>query len=608
MAVIFLRFLCALFIFMPVDFCSSTSAITYNAKIIGLEKFPELASAAKNLSPLLSHETDIPPGSEGVLRDLLHDDIQRIKTYLESYGFYDVRLFSEIEAISDTIYNITLHVDTGEQYTINRIKVFVNGKKFPIDSELLSAQKDAPAINELILKDKNKISMFLKQNGYAVVEILDENVTVNHAALFVNITYSFKTGPKGTFGNYNIQGTQSVKEFYIEKFIRWKVGEPYNIDYVNETEALLMATGLFETVLITASPPVVGEQFPLSIKLTERKPNHLQFNVYGNIALSQQETNRYEVGCIPKYVHDNIGGCNEKLEISSLLSTKIQDINISIKKPHFLLFNNNGRVFFSGERRTYDAYYRLGVDGGAALEYKLTNYLSVEGGVLYERYSLERQTTGREKNLYNFCGFPFLFSIDTRENKIFSNSGIQLEATWTPYIGAEQLMNQASIKGKIYLPIITEYFIIAGWAQWNLLSGIVFDRSPMDKRVYLGGIQDLRGYSKSSLGKSASLESTPDKFVPVGGLSGIAAGIEPRFRIYKQFWCALFCDVGQISETENVFKELRDFSSLYWDCGVSFFYFADFGPLRLDIAYPFGNGLKDTDKEFKYYFSFGQAF
>jgi translocation and assembly module TamA len=169
-------------------------------------------------------------------------------------------------------------------------------------------------------------------------------------------------------------------------------------------------------------------------------------------------------------------------------------------------------------------------------------------------------------------------------------------------------MQQFLVKGNFYLPIIKEYFILAGWGLWNCLSGIAFDDSPMDKRVYLGGGQNIRGYSTDSIGKSDPLKKNPTKLIPRGGLSALAFGLEPRFMIYHPLWAALFCDVGQISESENIFKEIHSASKLYWDAGFSLFYFTGFGPLRLDIAYPITDNIPDNKKEFKFYISFGQAF
>jgi translocation and assembly module TamA len=606
MARIFLKFIIFIIITI-ITHGNIVARVEYKASIVGVEKFPEIQNNAKTLSQILNPDSDFNPGSESVLRDILQDDIDRIRSYLESCGFYDAKLFPEIETTAKQLYEITIHIDLGERYTINRTRILVNNKKFPFNKKLLSAQKDTPAINELILNDKQTIATFLKQNGYASVEILDEQVEINHDTLLVNVVYSFKTGPKGVFGSYKINGLTSVNLDYIEKFIQWAPGEPYNIDKINKTESLLLETNLFETVLITPSEPNEKNEFTLNINLAEGKHHHVQLNVYGNVALSKDTPDPYEIGFMPKYAHDNIFNSNEKFEANMILSNIVQDLNLSLRKPHLFFFNTTGRIFLSGEHRSYEAYSYLGLDGGIGIDYKITKYLLADFGFTYEQYSLERQTD-LKKNSYSFLGFPLALTLDTRENKIFSNSGIILNTTWTPYINSNYTLHYLTINGSFYLPLIDEYLILAGWGRWGRLSGISFDDSPMDKRIYLGGSQNLRGYSTNSIGRSDALLTNREKSIALGGLSGIAFGIEPRLRVYRKFWSAVFVDVGTISETDNVFKEISGTSDLYWDCGVSFFYFTDFGPLRIDIAYPIGDKISESKKEFKFYISFGQAF
>lgn len=606
MARIFIKIITFVFL-VACPLCEAATTLDFQASIAGLEAFPDIEDASRKLSQLINPDSGFVLSSEGVLRDILQEDIRRITAYLKSCGFYDARIYPEIDINDELKYIINFHIEPGERYVVNRIEIFLNDSDFDIDPELLSTKKDSPVMNEFILKDKNKIARYLKQNGHAFVETMDEVVEINHDALLVNVRYSFKTKGKGNFGSYTLSGLTTVDSSYVEKFIQWKKGDVFNTDFVVKTEQLLMDTGLFESVLITPADPNSANEFDLEIKLTEGKHNHIQFNLYGNAALSNTTSERFEIGIVPKYVHDNIAGSNEKLEVTTIVSNIVQDLNISLRKPHMWFFNTAGRVFLSGERRIYEAYSRWGMDGGVGLEYKLADSVSLELSSVYERYSLERQTD-LKKQLYHFFGFPFSINIDTRADKIFSQAGVNCAFNWTPYLNTGSTLHQFSLQSKFYVPIVQDYFVLAGWAQWSSLYGISFDDSPIDKRVFLGGVQNLRGYNNNSLGINQPLNNDPKKLIPIGGLSSISAGIEPRFAIYHPLWIALFCNAGYISQSSNIFKEFDNLSNLYWDIGFSVFYFTSFGPLRADIAYPLGKEPADGKKEFKFYISFGQAF
>ena len=606
MARIFIKIITLAFITFS-SWCEAAPTLDFQASMIGLDAFPDIESSAKKLSQLLNPDSDFTLNSDGILRDILQEDIRRIAAYLKSCGFYAARVYPEVEITNELKYIVNIHIEPGERYIVNRIEIFLNDHDFVMDPDLLSTQKEAPVLNEYILNDKNKIAHYLKQNGHAFVEIMDEVVEINHDALLANVRYAFKTKGKGKFGSHTLSGLKTVDATYVEKFIQWKTGELYNADLVTRTEQLLMDTGLFESVLITPLDPNSAKEFNLAVKLTEGKHHHLQFTVYGNVAISNTTADRYEIGMVPKYVHDNLAGANEKLEITPILSNILQDLNISLRKPHLWFFDTAGRVFLSGERRTYEAYSRWGMDVGFGLEYKVTDAISLDISSIYERYSLERQTD-LKKQLYGFVGFPLSLNIDTREDKIFSQSGIACVLNWTPYLNTESTIHQFSIQSKFYLPVVQEHFILAGWAQWNTLSGTSFEDSPMDKRIFLGGGQSLRGYDTHILGNTQPLNKDPKKLIPIGGLSSISAGIEPRIALYHPLWIALFCDAGFISQSSNIFKEFDNLSNLYWDVGFSVFYFTSFGPLRADIAYPCGKEPADGKKEVKFYISFGQAF
>ncbi|MDP3935791.1 MAG: hypothetical protein Q8Q56_02230, partial [Alphaproteobacteria bacterium] len=148
MARIFLKLAAFIFVWL-LPTLGGASNINYKATMVGLESFPDIEKATQKLSQILNPDTDFILTSEGVLRDILKEDCHQMSAYLRSYGFYDVKIFHEIEITPEQEYNIILHVEAGERYSINRIDVLINGKDFSIDQEILSAKKDTPIIHEL---------------------------------------------------------------------------------------------------------------------------------------------------------------------------------------------------------------------------------------------------------------------------------------------------------------------------------------------------------------------------------------------------------------------------------------------------------------------------
>lgn len=95
--------------------------------------------------------------SDGILRDILQEDIRRIAAYLKSCGFYAARVYPEVEITNELKYIVNIHIEPGERYIVNRIEIFLNDHDFVMDPDLLSTQKEAPVLNEYILNDKIKL-------------------------------------------------------------------------------------------------------------------------------------------------------------------------------------------------------------------------------------------------------------------------------------------------------------------------------------------------------------------------------------------------------------------------------------------------------------------
>lgn len=582
-------------------------SFSYTAKVKGVEKFKNLMEGAEKLSQLITPDDSFVVSSESVLRDFLMSDIESITEYLESYGFYDAKVFPEID-IKDGVYNVVMRVYLGEQYTINNINVYVNGKAQDLPKEVLDISRGSPGVNEKILKNKSGIARWFKENGCPFVEVLEERVEINDEALFVNVNYYFNIGPSGVFGDSEIIGAESVNTEYVRRFISWVEGEPYDIRKVKSTEQKLMETNLFDSVLITSQKQNSSDKFPIKIKLHERTHHSVKVNLYLDASLSSSDSQAYEVGIIPKYSYNNLFGNNERFEANTILSYNTQDVNVSLKKPHIFMFDLSARVFGSAERRDHVPYFRSGFDAGLGGEYKITESFLTSFGVQYENYSLTRKTDDAMRD-YSFISMPLAAHAEWLDDKMFSTKGFKATVQWSPFLSSEQSLYKTNISLATYIPIVSSKISLALWGKWGALSGADFNDAPIDKRLYLGGEQNLRGYSKDSLGSVSALKDNPKEVIPDGGLSSVAGGVEARFIVFGNFGFAAFANAGQISKDVNVFDGIHSFDDVYIDVGGSLFYFVpNIGPIRVDVAHPIGKNIPKDQDNFKLNLTFGQAF
>ncbi len=604
MASALLKYSLLFFLFLGMGVTIAEGSREYRVVFSGLDNFPELKKNAQQLSQLFYPEEESIVGSLSILRTRLKEDVLRIRSYLKAQGFYDVRVFFEISTQPD-LDSVVLHIELGEQYMVSAINVVVNHENFDFPRDLLKSQKGEVSLHSNILEDKEKLVAFLKSSGHAFVETFDEAVEINHETLLVNINYTFKISQKGKFGPIVIRGSESVNNDFIHRFVGWSRGEQFNFTKLQEAERKLTETGLFEQVVIAPASINEDGEYPLTISVVENKAQHLRFGVYGSWEFS---ANKYEIGVVPKYMHDNVFGNGERFEASIVWSNVTKDANVSLSNPHMFVLDTLGSTFFSLGDRSYVDYKKSGLELGVNIDHKLRANLKFETGVVFENYSLE--LLDEKKGKFSFVSLPSSLCFDCRDNQFFSQSGVRLLMSWTPSLGAPHSLHLFSLQGSAYIPIVQSKWVLASWARADIVFGAPFKDTPLDKRIHLGGVGSLRGYASKGVGdyiRPQGLENTKTRDSSVGGLSGFSAGVESRMCIHGPIWGALFLDAGQISKLTNVFSEITEMNKLYWDFGVSFFYFTQFGPIRGDIAYPFWDPRK-SDAEIRYYISFGQAF
>jgi translocation and assembly module TamA len=152
---------------------------------------------------------------------------------------------------------------------------------------------------------------------------------------------------------------------------------------------------------------------------------------------------------------------------------------------------------------------------------------------------------------------------------------------------------RSQLDGSAYYPV-GDSIVVAGRARVGTTLGIDrFDLAP-SRRFYAGGGGSVRGFGFQQLGPK-----DPDGR-PLGGLSLTEAAAEVRYR-FGDYGVVGFLDMGQVSE-----ERVPSLRGLRTGIGVGARYYTSFGPLRVDVATPFGR--KPGESRFNIYISIGQAF
>jgi translocation and assembly module TamA len=595
--------------------------ITYKVDIKGYEDHPYLKKTLYSLSELVNPEFGFTPMSDGVLRDIGQSDLKKIGEYLSSLGFYDAYVFQDFIETDTDVFQIDINLTLGRRYRIGNVQVLDTKGLVIMPSDFFTVKEGEYVEHSLILNDKTRVGLFFKQHGYAYVVIASEVVNVDHATGLVQVTYNVNIGPKGNFGEVSFEGLVSVREDYITQYIQIEKDTPYTVDLVNRAEKKLLDTGLFksvETKILTYDTQ--KGHVPIKFIVEERKPNRFSARAFGKGNFSQHN---YAAGIGTTYKHINLFGSNEELKTDFVL--KYQNIGTSswfpggevqLSKPHWPWFSVDGGMFFkkSDEVSTFVTNEQSALlceknfkNGGVQIRYQPLSYLncSVDPQLEFSKINIASSLTN------SYFILPFKLSLDTRNNTLFSDNGIELTMGWNIYSWeAKTSFQKFYMRANNYFSLGSNFFILALMCQYqSLFSQALKKRDvPFEKRFFLGGNETLRGYPNNFIGVT---ENTMDKIVEKdGGLSSLNFCIEPRIRVYENsLWVAFFLEGGQVSNESNFFADKKAKSKLYWDWGISFLLsFYNIGPFRLDISYALTDEIKNSKDKVQIGFSFGQAF
>ena len=98
--------------------------------------------------------------------------------------------------------------------------------------------------------------------------------------------------------------------------------------------------------------------------------------------------------------------------------------------------------------------------------------------------------------------------------------------------------------------------------------------TPDNKYLFtIGGQTSLRGWR------------SPDEYNVDGALINDMINLEYRFPIWKKIGGNFFIDCGRLYDEINLFTSTQ----ISWDYGIGLIYNTTLGPIRIDIAFPYGD-------------------
>jgi translocation and assembly module TamA len=571
---------------------ATTEAVPYQVEFLGTQD-SALLSVLEAASQLIELENR-PPPTLARLNLRAEEDVTRLEAVLRSEGYYDGTLRSEIDS-EESPAEVVIHITTGTRYILTSHDVVYEGEtpppeKLRPDLKALGLKLRTPARGPSIAAAGQRWGALMTQRGYPFARVVDRKSTINRVTKTMSVVLEVDAGPPARFGPVTISGLEKVDPAYIRRLLTWEQGEAYDSGTIEAFRRRLSQTRIFSSIRIEPGEELDEHgELPVAVDLVEGPPRTIGFGFTYSTDVG--------FGSNVFWEHRNIFGQGERLRFDITAAEIEQGVEASIRKPTYPGRRQALLLNVALRNEDTDAYDEKSASALAAIESRyLDDWLMTAG--LAPEYSNVKEMGEKEK--FQLLGFPITGIRDVRDDPLNPTRGTRLALTTTPYLGLGQDdpdWIDGTATGSGYLAIDERRrFVLANRAKVGVLFGSNNQSIPASKRFYAGGGGSVRGYEFQSVGP---LDAFGD---PVGGRSLLEVSSEFRVRLTETVGVVPFIDGGSVYE-----ERYPDFSETFrWGAGLGLRYFTGFGPIRLDVAVPINK--RDTDDEFQFYISFGQAF
>jgi translocation and assembly module TamA len=579
----------------------------------------EMDSTLKATSDLEGLRKTAPVGPFGLIARA-RSDIDRLKTALESFGYYQSSVTIKINdilvtnpSLGETLVALPKGTDARVAVSFKLGPLYHLGR-IDIDADLpdevrktLGLKTGDPAVAGNVLAGETRLLTALEERGYAFAKV-DPPVAYEAAdAPTLDLRFHVEIGAHVNVGEIHFRGMKRTREPLMRGRVLLHTGQPYSASAVEQARRDLLSLGVFTQVTVILGAQVDGTGgVPITFRVRER----LRHTISVNAAYSSDLGGSAGV----TWTDRNLFGHAEQLTLAaSIINAGGSDTTgIGYDTSAKLLLPDLGRrdqslLFTVGAlKQQLQAYDQTAKTTTVTLTRKLSSLWSVSAGgsAIDEQITQEGAT-----NFYTLLSSPFSVTFDSTHLPSPLDDprrGLRTTLTLTPTLAlghpnARYLITV--IKASAYFDLDHLFAIepgrtvLAARALAGIAKGAGEFSLPPDQRFYGGGSSTIRGYGYQKVGPTFPSDPT----TPIGGTAITAGGVELRQRFGGNFGAAVFMDAGQVSASlKAVPGEVR----VGYGAGIR--YYTPIGPLRLDFALPTKRG--PNDDAFEIYIGLGQAF
>jgi translocation and assembly module TamA len=580
-------------------------------------------------------------------------DLERLKTVLESFGYYQSYVEIRIDGLplddpgvgeeltsrsKDNDAEVKITFSTGPLYHLRKIEI--DGTVPSGAEKSLQLETGAPAIAADVLAAGDRLLNALEDQGYAFAKVDTPIAYEDPPNRVLDVQFHVETGDPVKLGEIRIRGLKKMKEAVVRKRLLVHTGEPYGASKIEAARKDLLALGVFSSVSVRLGTKADSEgRIPVTFNARERAGHA--------VSVSGAYSSDLGGSTGVSWTKRNVSGRADSLTLSA---TAINlgggtssngvgyDVNGKYLIPDWKERNQSLQVAVGAIRQFLDAYDQTAYTGSVTVNRKLTSILTLSAGLGIEQERINQHECNEGQCNYDATQTdPCVLNLDPTKNPPACNQRFSYTLLSLPITallnttGQDSPLVDATHGVRVSLGVTptfsfghpnARFFVTQGTGSLYIdlndlglnknparsvlalraLAGLAIGASqfslPPDQRFYAGGSGTIRGYRYQSVGPLFHNGN------PIGGTAINAGTVEFRQRIGMNFGTAVFLDAGNVSQNLSPFN-----GQLKSGAGVGLRYYTPIGPIRLDVAVPLQRRSgQNPDDAFEIYIGLGQAF
>lgn len=569
-----------------------------------------IESAIRNASSLLAGQGEPASGAAGLLARA-RADYKRILGALYDQGYYGGTIsilvggreaagIAPDASLPDPV-TVELRVDPGPLFRFGRIGVANRAPDAVTPDDEVEALTSIGfgsgevARSTLIVRAETLAVEAWRQLGFAEAKVVDRQVIADHATDTVDVAITIDPGRQGFVGPVAVRGVERMDPDFVAQQTGLRAGEEYDPDDIERAERRLARLDVFRAMRVEAAAIGTDGVLPFTV-IVEEQPQR-RFGVGATYSSVDG------LGLEAFHLWRNLFGRAERLR----LDAKVAGINwpadsaefdyafgATFTKPGFLNPDNDFVAAISAERTVLPAYTETSAMGRVGLTQYLTDDITLDGSIYYERSLFDDDFGERE---FSITGLTAGAVWDGRDNAQDATEGFYLAGTAEPFYEMENgyFGFRATAEARAYWGMLDDQLILAARAKIGVLAGPELELLPPDRLFFAGGGGSVRGYGYRGIGVN-----NPDGTVS-GGRYLLEASAEARYKVTGDIGVVGFVDGGYVAA-----DSFPGLDQLRIGAGIGLRYYTSLGPLRADIAIPLNK--QDGDPDYAIYVGIGQAF